>query len=201
MSAGRFPQRIKRGLLHRDDLQDAHQGLRRVHGRPLQRQRCARCRRMFNSYVQTHTAATATAAELAVGRPEVHTLTGHELVIYRRALKALNGTGIDLDVAVTQFAQATKVLAKDRGGHLHQRSPRTVAALRQTPSVVHPNGTLHPHRLSSSHLSPSCLLDYLIGFCLLLVSALKMESWNRPVFTQVKSVFPNWNRTLPFHFQ
>jgi integrase len=31
-------------------------------------------------------------------------------VAYRRALKALEGTGVDLDTAVTQFAQATKVL-------------------------------------------------------------------------------------------
>ena len=31
-------------------------------------------------------------------------------MIYRRALRALNGTGVDLDMAVTQFAQATKIL-------------------------------------------------------------------------------------------
>jgi hypothetical protein len=109
MSAGRFPQRIKRGscvvTIYKTPTK-GYDAFTVVHYDATG----ARCRRMFNSQAQALRAAKATAAELAVGRLEVHTLTGHELVIYRRALKALNGSGIDLDVAVTQFAQATKVL-------------------------------------------------------------------------------------------
>jgi hypothetical protein len=65
---------------------------------------------MFTRHAHALRAAKAMAAELAVGRAEVHTLTGHELVDYRRAVRALNGTGVDLDVAVAQFAQATRLL-------------------------------------------------------------------------------------------
>lgn len=109
MSAGRFPQRIKRGscvvTIYKTPTK-GYDALTVVHYDATG----ARCRRMFTSHAQALRAAKTTAAELAVGRPEVHTLTGHELVIYRRALRALNGTGVDLDVAVTQFTQATKVL-------------------------------------------------------------------------------------------
>jgi len=59
---------------------------------------------MFSNYEVAHRAAQDIAKELAAGKPEIHTLTDRELLIYRRALKALNGTGVDLDVAVTQFA-------------------------------------------------------------------------------------------------
>lgn len=109
MSAGRFPQRIKRGscivTIYKTPTK-GYDGFTVVHYDSTG----ARCRRMFTNYTLALRAAKAAAAELAVGRPEVHTLTGHELVIYRRALKALNGTGVDLDVAVTQFAQATRLL-------------------------------------------------------------------------------------------
>ncbi len=84
---------------------------------------------MFNSHAQALRAAKATAAELAVGRSEVHTLTRHELVIYRRAIQALNWTGVDLEAAprtrnnfrlvigtLLKFGQVRGCVAKDHPG-------------------------------------------------------------------------------------
>lgn len=109
MSAGRFPQRIKRGssvvTIYKTPTK-GYDAFTVVHYDASG----ARCRRMFASYTQALRAAKDTAKELAAGKPEVHMLTGHELVIYRRAIRALNGTGVDLDMAVTQFTQATKIL-------------------------------------------------------------------------------------------
>ena len=67
MKRGRFPQRIKRGSCVVTIYKTPTKGCD-ASG--------ARCRRMFNSQAQALRAAKATAAELAVGRPEVHTLTG-----------------------------------------------------------------------------------------------------------------------------
>jgi len=109
MSAGRFPQRIKRGSSVVTIYKTPTKGCDAftvVHYDSTG----ARCRRMFTSHSQALRAAKDMAKELAAGKPEIHVITGHELVIYRRAIRALNGTGVDLDVAVTQFAQATKVL-------------------------------------------------------------------------------------------
>ena len=109
MSAGRFPQRIKRGscvvTIYKTPTK-GYDAFTVVHYDASG----ARCRRMFASYVAARKAAKETAAGLAAGKPEVHVLTGHELVIYRRALKALYPTGTDLDAAAGQFAQAAKVL-------------------------------------------------------------------------------------------
>lgn len=109
MSAGRFPKRIKRGScvvsIYKTPTR-GYDGFTVVHYEASG----GRCRRMFNSYAQAHQAAKETAAELAAGKPEVHVLVGHDLMVYRRALKALNGTGVDLDTAAAQFAQATRVL-------------------------------------------------------------------------------------------
>lgn len=109
MSAGRFPQRIKRGSSVVTICKTPTKGYGRftvVHYDSTG----ARCRRMFNNYAQALRAAKDTAKELAAGKPEVHTLTGHELMIYRRAIRALNGAGVDLDEAATQSAQATQML-------------------------------------------------------------------------------------------
>src|SRR5438045_1394619 len=102
MRAGRFPQRIKRGScvvsIYRTPTR-GYAAFTVVHYDSSG----TRCRRMFNSLAEAQQAAKDTAVELSAGNPEVHVLTGHELVAYRRALKALNGTGVDLDTAVTQF--------------------------------------------------------------------------------------------------
>jgi hypothetical protein len=101
MSAGRFPQRIKRGscvvTIYKTPTK-GYDAFTVVHYDASG----ARCRRMFTSHAQALRAAKDTAKELAVGKPEVHMLTGHDLVIYLRALRALNGTGVDLDVAVSR---------------------------------------------------------------------------------------------------
>jgi integrase len=109
MNGGRFPQRIKRGSVVVSIYQTptkSYTAFTVVHYDATG----ARCRRMFASYTKAREAATETAANLAVGKPDVHVLTGHELVTYRRASQALYATGVELDVAVTQFAQAVKAL-------------------------------------------------------------------------------------------
>ncbi|ODU24412.1 MAG: hypothetical protein ABS95_01890 [Verrucomicrobia bacterium SCN 57-15] len=109
MRAGRFPQRIKRGScvvsIYRTPTR-GYDAFTVVHYDSSG----SRCRRMFNNYMDALQAAKDAAAELAAGNPDVHVLTGHELVVYRRALKALIGIGLDLDTVATQFAQATKIL-------------------------------------------------------------------------------------------
>ncbi len=109
MSGGRFPQRIKRGSCVVSIYQTPTKGyvsFTVVHYDATG----ARCRRMFANYTKAREAATETAATLALGKPAVHVLTGNELVTYRRACQALYATGVELDVAMTQFAQAVKTL-------------------------------------------------------------------------------------------
>lgn len=109
MRPSRFPQRIKRGSCVVSIYKTPTRGYDAftvVHYDSSG----ARCRRMFNKFADAHQAAKDTAAELASGKPEVHVLTGHDLMVYRRALKALNGTGVDLDSAASQFARATNLL-------------------------------------------------------------------------------------------
>jgi integrase len=109
MSAGRFPQRIKRGSCVVTIYKTPTKGYNAFTVAHYEATG-ARCRRMFTNYAAAWRAAKETAASLAAGKPEVYILTGHELVIYRRALKAIYATGVDLDMAATQFAQATKML-------------------------------------------------------------------------------------------
>jgi integrase len=54
--------------------------------------------------------AVETATKVASGKPDVHVLTGNDLLVYRRAMEALCSTGIDLDVAATQYAHAFQLL-------------------------------------------------------------------------------------------
>jgi hypothetical protein len=55
--------------------------------------------------------ATAKAAQLARGDVDAVQLTGRDRLSYGRALEAIKSTGVTLDVAANEYAQATKTLA------------------------------------------------------------------------------------------
>jgi hypothetical protein len=68
--------------------------------------------------------ATAKAAQLARGDVDAVQLTGRDRLSYGRALEAIKSTGVTLDVAANEYAQATKTLA---GHSLLDRSISTCA--------------------------------------------------------------------------
>lgn len=55
----------------------------------------------------------------------------------------------------------------------------------------------HYNSPGARRFRPEAVNQRQVASCLFL----KVESWNRPVFMRAKPTFPNWNRTLPFHFQ
>ena len=57
------------------------------------------------------TEAAAKAAQLARGDVDAVRLTGKDRLIYGRALDAIKATGVALDAAATEYAQAAKTLA------------------------------------------------------------------------------------------
>ena len=67
-----------------------------------------RSRRVFADYDQARSAADETVLNLAGGKSDMLTLTGQELLVYRRATKALKDAGVSLDVAAIQFAQSVR---------------------------------------------------------------------------------------------
>jgi hypothetical protein len=67
-----------------------------------------RNRRVFANYHEARSAADETVLNLAGGKSDMLTLTGQELLIYRRATEALKDAGVSLDVAAIQFAQSVQ---------------------------------------------------------------------------------------------
>ncbi|HOW68033.1 MAG TPA: hypothetical protein P5186_28485 [Candidatus Paceibacterota bacterium] len=67
-----------------------------------------RSRRVFADYDQARHAADETVLNLAGGKSDMLTLTGQELLIYRRATEALKDAGVSLDVAAIQFVQSVR---------------------------------------------------------------------------------------------
>jgi integrase len=65
----------------------------------------------FNSLEAAKTEAAAKAAQLARGDVDAVQLTGKDRLIYGRALDAIKATGVPLDAAATEYAQAAKTLA------------------------------------------------------------------------------------------
>ena len=65
----------------------------------------------FNSLEAAKTEATAKAAQLARGDVDAVQLTGRDRLTYGRALDAIKATGVALDAAATEYAQAAKALA------------------------------------------------------------------------------------------
>ena len=65
----------------------------------------------FNSLDSAKKEAAAKVAQLARGDVEAVQLTGRDRLTYGRALDAIKATGVALDAAATEYAQATKTLA------------------------------------------------------------------------------------------
>jgi integrase len=65
----------------------------------------------FHSLDDAKTEAAAKAAQLARGDVDAVQLTGRDRLTYGRALEAIRPTGVALDVAANEYAQATKTLA------------------------------------------------------------------------------------------
>ena len=65
----------------------------------------------FNSLDAAKKEAAAKAAQLARGDLDAVQLTGSDRLTYGRALDAIKGTGVALDAAATEYAQAAKTLA------------------------------------------------------------------------------------------
>ncbi|MGA7879448.1 MAG: hypothetical protein WBV90_02905 [Terrimicrobiaceae bacterium] len=65
----------------------------------------------FNSLEAAKTEAAAKAAQLARGDVDAVQLTGKDRLTYGRALDAIKATGVALDAAATEYAQAAKALA------------------------------------------------------------------------------------------
>jgi integrase len=65
----------------------------------------------FNSLEAAKKEAAAKAAQLARGDVDAIQLTGRDRLIYGRALDAITATGVALDAAATEYAQAAKTLA------------------------------------------------------------------------------------------
>jgi integrase len=65
----------------------------------------ARCRSTFADYPLAYASARDLSASLASGQADCHILAGEELIVYRRALQALQPTGVSLDMAAMQFAK------------------------------------------------------------------------------------------------
>jgi len=105
----KFPKRIKRGSTVVSIYRTPSKGypLYTVTHYDMDGQRC---RRTFAKYRLAHKVAVETATKVACGKPEVHVLTGSDLFAYRRAMKTLHSTGVDLDVAATQYAHAFRLL-------------------------------------------------------------------------------------------
>jgi hypothetical protein len=67
-----------------------------------------RSRRVFADYDQARHAADETVLNLAGGKSDMLTLTGQELLVYRRATEALKDVGVSLDVVAIQFVQSVR---------------------------------------------------------------------------------------------
>ena len=65
----------------------------------------------FNSLEAAKKEAAAKAAQLARGDVDAIQLTGRDRLIYGRALDAITATGVALDAAATEYAQAARTLA------------------------------------------------------------------------------------------
>ena len=70
-----------------------------------------RHRLSFNSLDAAKTEAAAKAAQLARGDVDAVQLNGRDRLTYGRALDAIRPTGVALDTAATEYAQAAKILA------------------------------------------------------------------------------------------
>src|SRR5438270_7057628 len=64
-----------------------------------------RCRRSFANYKRACQAAVETADNLSEGRPDVLVLAGQDLLVYRRALQALEPIGASLDTAAIRCVE------------------------------------------------------------------------------------------------
>ena len=69
-----------------------------------------RQRRTFASLEQAVTEAEITANKLSAGELDVLTLTSQDRLAYVRAVEALKPTGVPLEIAALQFAEAAKLL-------------------------------------------------------------------------------------------
>jgi hypothetical protein len=65
----------------------------------------------FRSLDEAKKEAAAKAAQLARGDVDAVQLTGRDRLTYGRALDAVRPTGVALDTAATEYAQAAKILA------------------------------------------------------------------------------------------
>ena len=107
MKQGRFPQRIKSGSSVVTIYRTPHKGyvgFTVIHYDASG----TRCRRTFADYRRARSTAEETAQNLARGRMDMLVLTGQELLIYRRAMEAVQVVGAKLDVAAIQFAQSVQ---------------------------------------------------------------------------------------------
>lgn len=105
MSAGRFPQCIKRGscvvTIYRTSSRgyDLFTVAHHDAGGKL-------CRRTFTDLDQARSMAEQTAVSFAGGTSDTYVLTGEEVLIYRRPTEALKNIGVPLDLAVTEFSRS-----------------------------------------------------------------------------------------------
>src|SRR5260370_38705035 len=64
-----------------------------------------RSRRSFADYKRARQAAVEVASKLSKGRSDMLVLTGQALMVYRRAMRALQATRTSLDTAAIRFAE------------------------------------------------------------------------------------------------
>lgn len=103
----RFPQRIKRGscvvTIYRTQTK-GYPLFTLVHYDP----EGSRCRQSFADYPLARKTAVDVATKLSEGEADTLVLSGQDLLVYRRALKALKPTGASLATAVIRYAEQTK---------------------------------------------------------------------------------------------
>ena len=112
MKRVRFPKRIKRGSCVVTIYRTCNKGyvsFTVVHydadgTRRLQ---------SFADYRRARQAAVDTASKLSEGKPDMLVLAGQELLVYRRAIQALEPVGASLDTAAVRFAE---LMQRNNGG-------------------------------------------------------------------------------------
>ncbi len=70
-----------------------------------------RQRKAFADLELAITEAEVTASKLSIGELDALTLNSHDRLAYVRAVESLKPTGVPLELAAIQFAEATKILA------------------------------------------------------------------------------------------